>query len=219
MKVLITAGPTREPIDPVRYLSNRSSGQMGYALAQAALNLNQDVTLISGPVQIAPPNGARVIKVETARQMFDAVQSAIGDCHIAIFAAAVADYRPVSPAAQKLKKNAPSLSLELERTEDILGSARTPFGFTGYLVGFAAETENLIANARAKCDRKACDLIIANDVSQPGIGFDSPENAVTLCFANGEIQSLPQQSKHSLATVLIDAILTRAISPSQNPHA
>lgn len=219
MNILITAGPTREPIDPVRYLSNRSSGKMGYALAQVALDLNHHVTLISGPVQIASPTGAQLIPVETAHQMFDAVRTAITHCDIAIFAAAVADYRPVSPASQKLKKHTSTLSLDLEPTEDILASARSPFGFTGYLVGFAAETEKLITHAQSKLSRKACDLIIANDVSQPGIGFDSPENAVTLCFPNGEVQALPQQSKQSLATVLIDTILARATPLSPTPHA
>jgi phosphopantothenoylcysteine synthetase/decarboxylase len=218
MNILITAGPTREPIDPVRYLSNRSSGQMGYALAEAALAARHQVTLISGPVHLPAPKGARLIQVETARQMFDAVRSAITGSDIALFAAAVADYRPVISATQKIKKNTAPLSLNLEPTEDILGSARAPFGFTGYLVGFAAETEHLLAHAQSKLKNKACDLIIANDVSLPGIGFDSPENAVTLCFASGETLSLPRQSKQTLATILIDTITTRATSLSQTPN-
>ena len=218
MNILITAGPTREPIDPVRYLSNRSSGQMGYALAQAALNHHHHVTLISGPVSLPAPSGAQLIPVETARQMFDAVRAAIPHCDIAIFAAAVADYRPVTPSSQKLKKHPSSLSLHLEPTEDILGSARSLFNFHGYLVGFAAETENLIAHAQSKLTRKKCDLIIANDVSQPGIGFDSPENAVTLCFPNGEVHSLPKQSKQTLATALFDTILARATPLSSTPQ-
>ena len=218
MKVLITAGPTREPIDPVRYLSNRSSGKMGYALAAAALAQGHEVVLISGPVHLAPPEGAARFQVETAREMFEAVQREIPTCDIALFAAAVADYRPAAPAAQKIKKHDATLTLELERTEDILGSARSLFGFTGYLVGFAAETERLIEHAQSKLQRKGCDLVIANDVSQPGIGFDSSENTVTLCFASGETQTLPQQSKQTLATVLITEIASRALSPHPTPH-
>ncbi len=207
MKILVTAGPTREPIDPVRYLTNRSSGRMGYALAAAARQRGHEVVLVSGPVWLPPPEGVRCLRVETAREMFDTVRHEITDCDIAIFAAAVADYRPVTPAASKIKKTDARLTLELERTEDILGSARSVFGFTGVLVGFAAETDDLIANARDKLTRKGCDLVIANDVSQPGIGFDSAENAVTLCLPSGENRPLPRQSKETLAAALMDFIL------------
>lgn len=207
MRILVTAGPTREPIDPVRFLSNRSSGRMGYALAEAALRRGLEVVLISGPVWIEPPDGARLRRVETARQMFEAVRAEIGVCDIAVFAAAVADYRPAAVSEGKIKKNEARLTLELERTEDILGSARAGFGFRGLLVGFAAETDRLIEHARDKLVRKGCDLIIANDVSQPGIGFDSAENAVTLCLPSGETRTLPKQSKTSLAAALIDFIL------------
>ena len=200
MKLLITAGPTREAIDPVRFLSNRSSGKMGYALTAAALALGHEVRLVSGPVRLTPPAGAKFIAVESARQMFEAVRESIGGCDIAIFTAAVADYRPANPSAQKLKKSAPSLMLELERTEDILGSARGAFGLTGYLVGFAAETENLLENARAKLAAKGCDLVVANDVSQPGVGFDSEENAVTLCFASGSSVSCQGSQKRRSPT-------------------
>jgi phosphopantothenoylcysteine synthetase/decarboxylase len=218
MKVLITAGPTREPIDPVRFLSNRSSGKMGYALAEAAVALGHEVILISGPVHLPPPGGAVTIHVETARDMFEAVHNRLADCQIAIFSAAVADYRPASPSLQKIKKEHATLTLKLERTEDILGSARSVFGFTGYLVGFAAETENLIGHAQSKLQRKGCDLVIANDVSQPGIGFDSSENAVTLCFASGETRTLAQQCKQALATVLMNAIIAHASPLSPTPH-
>lgn len=217
MKMLITAGPTREPIDPVRFLSNRSSGRMGYALADAALARGFEVTLVSGPVSLPAPAGARLVPVESARQMFDAVRSCLPGCQIAIFAAAVADYRPVSAAPQKIKKDAPSLTLELERTEDILGSARSLFGFTGCLVGFAAETGDLVSRAQSKLARKGCDLIIANDVSQPGIGFDSSANAVTLCFPSGRTLALPVQSKQALAAVLINEITALAASLSPTP--
>lgn len=214
MRLLITAGPTREPIDPVRFLSNRSSGRMGYALAEAAHSAGHEVLLISGPVSIPPPSGVQLIRIETAREMFEAVRTHLPGCHAAIFSAAVADYRPAQAASQKIKKSASTLTLELERTEDILGSVRSQFGFRGFLVGFAAETENLIAHAQDKLTRKGCDLIIANDVSQSGIGFDSTENAVTLCFPDGQTTALPRQSKTALARELI-----AHISRLSSPHA
>lgn len=203
MRFLITAGPTREPIDPVRFLSNRSSGRMGYALAEAAQEAGHEVVLISGPVAILAPEGVCLIKVESAREMFDAVRIYLNGCDAAIFSAAVADYRPTHFAAQKMKKCADKLTLELERTEDILGSARSQLGFTGILIGFAAETENLVAHAQEKLERKGCDMIVANDVSQTGIGFDSAENEVTLCLPDGSTIHLPRQSKASLARTLI----------------
>jgi len=206
MKILLTAGPTREPLDPVRYLTNRSSGRMGYALASAALAAGHEVMLISGPVALVPPVGVSLTQVETARQMFDAVQNQIRACDVAIFAAAVADYRPREVAAQKIKKSGDRMVVELERTEDILGSARTLFRFAGLLVGFAAETENLVMNAQTKLSQKQCDLVFANDVSQSGVGFDSAENAVTVCFASGEVRHLLQQPKERLANQLMEII-------------
>lgn len=214
MRLLITAGPTREPIDPVRFLSNRSSGRMGYALAEAALAAGHEVLLISGPVAIPAPSGIQIIHVETAREMFDAVRTHLPGCEAAIFSAAVADYRPAQVITQKLKKTADTLTLQLERTEDILGSVRSQFAFTGFLVGFAAETENLIPHAQDKLQRKGCDLIIANDVSQSGIGFDSLENEVTLCLPGGQTMPLPRQSKTALARELI-----AHISRLSSPHA
>jgi phosphopantothenate-cysteine ligase/phosphopantothenoylcysteine decarboxylase/phosphopantothenate--cysteine ligase len=210
MRFLITAGPTREPLDPVRYLTNRSSGKMGYALAEAALAAGHEVVLISGPVHLPAPPSVAMVRVETARELFEAVQSRITSADVAVFSAAVADYRPLVRAEQKIKKDAATLTLELERTEDILGSARLVFGFKGYLVGFAAETEKLIEHAQDKLARKGCDLVIANDVSQPGIGFDSAENAVTLCLPGGRTQALPQQSKTALAHELITFITRHA---------
>lgn len=212
MRFLITAGPTREPLDPVRYLTNRSSGRMGYALAEAARDAGHEVLLISGPVCLPPPSGLECLKVETARDMFEAVQSRISEADVAVFAAAVADYRPSKPSSQKIKKGEATLTLELERTEDILGSARTIFGFRGTLVGFAAETENLVAHAQDKLSRKGCDLVIANDVSKPGVGFDSAENAVTLCLPGGQTQVLPQQTKTALAAELI-RFITSLVTP------
>jgi phosphopantothenoylcysteine synthetase/decarboxylase len=219
MRILITAGPTREPIDPVRFLTNRSSGRMGYALAAAALERGHEAVLVSGPVCLVPPVGAHVLTVQTAREMFEAVRQEIGGCDIAIFAAAVSDYRPVTVSPSKIKKNSARITLELERTEDILGSARLQFGFQGILVGFAAETDDLTANARDKLTRKGCDLVIANDVSRPGIGFDSAENAVTLILPNGEERALPRQSKANLALALMDFMLalppsTQKVSPN-----
>lgn len=210
MNILITAGPTREPLDPVRYLSNRSSGKMGYALAEAARDKGHAVTLISGPVTLAPPAGVNLVQVETARQMYEAVHNHLGGHNAAIFSAAVSDYRPASIAGQKIKKSRDTLTLTLEKTEDILGSARTVFGFTGYLVGFAAETERLLEHAHDKLTRKHCDLVIANDVSQPGIGFDSTENEVTLCLPDASPFPLPRQSKAALARELIAFITQQA---------
>lgn len=203
MKLLITAGPTREALDPVRYLSNRSSGKMGYALAQAAVDAGHEVTLVSGPVSIPEPAGVKVLRVESAQQMHDAVRDRISNVDAAIFAAAVADYRPVQAAAQKLKKSEPHLTLQLERTPDILGSAREVFHFGGLLVGFAAETENLIDYARSKLERKQCDLIVANDVSDKRIGFDSDQNAVTLITRDGRTTELAAASKAEIARQIL----------------
>jgi phosphopantothenoylcysteine synthetase/decarboxylase len=203
MRILITAGPTREALDPVRYLTNRSSGRMGYAIAEAAVEAGHEVVLVSGPVSLAKPAGVEVIAVESARQMFEAVQKSLAGCDVAIFAAAVADYRPVSVSEQKIKKKGEKLVLELERTDDILGSARSVFGFRGVLAGFAAESEKLIEHAREKLERKGCDVIIANDITQPGIGFDSQDNAVTLCLPGDQTIHFPQQSKLALAREII----------------
>ena len=206
MRILITAGPTREPLDPVRYLSNRSSGRMGYALAAAAARLGHHVLLVSGPTALDVPAGVDFMPVETAREMFDAVGRHLPACQVAIFAAAVADYRPAAPSPRKLKKSAPSLTLELVRNPDILASARTTFGFTGTLVGFAAETDNLAANARDKLTRKRCDLVVANDVSRRDRGFDSDHNEVLLVFPDHD-EPLPLQPKSQLAAHILDAAI------------
>lgn len=213
VNILVTAGPTREPIDPVRFLSNRSSGKMGYALAAAFAQAGHAVLLISGPTALDVPDHVDFLPVETAEEMHAAVARHLGRMAIAVFAAAVADYAPATAAPAKLKKSAASLTLELVRTPDILGSARDPLGFTGTLVGFAAETDNLAANARDKLTRKGCDLVIANDVSQPGIGFDSDHNAVLLVYPTHN-QALPPATKHHLAHQLVEAILElHAINP------
>ncbi len=205
MKVLITAGPTVEAIDPVRHLTNRSSGKMGYALAAAAVKRGHSVLLISGPTQLAIPDRVDFIPVESAEEMYQAVASQINRCEVAIFAAAVADYTPATVAAQKIKKSGEELTLTLKRTKDILGSARTRMNFQGALVGFAAETKNLEAHAREKCLRKKCDLVIANDVSRKDIGFDSAENEVTLVYPDRS-ESLPRENKEHLAYHLIEII-------------
>lgn len=205
MHILITAGPTREPLDPVRYLTNRSSGKMGYALAAAAQKLGHRVTLISGPTNLDIPVGVDYIPIETAQQMSEAVEAAITHADAAIFAAAVADYRPASQAEEKIKKTGETLVLEMVRTEDILGSARNRFGFEGILVGFAAETENLEENARGKLERKGCDLLIANDVSQKGIGFDSDHNEILMVFPD-RTEPVPMDTKEHLAHVILAAV-------------
>ncbi len=205
MKVLITAGPTVEPIDPVRYLTNRSSGKMGYALAAAAAKRGHSVLLISGPTSLGIPEGVDFIPIESAADMYQAVESQIGRHDIAILAAAVADYTPTEVAGQKLKKAGAEMTLTLKRTKDILGSARSVMDFKGTLVGFAAETENVEENARGKCLRKGCNLIVANDVSRKDIGFDSSENEVTLVYP-GHSKALPQDSKEHLAYHLMEVI-------------
>lgn len=205
MHFLITAGPTREALDPVRYLSNRSSGRMGFALAAAAVEAGHGVTLIAGPVTLGTPEGVDRLDVVSAQEMYEAVRGHLPRAEAAIFSAAVADYRPAQVAAQKIKKSAEMLTLSLERTPDILGSVRTVFGWRGVLVGFAAETENVVANARAKLERKGCDLMVANDVSQPGVGFDAAENEVTLLCRGGE-ERLPRMGKGALARVIVSRV-------------
>ena len=206
MKILITAGPTREAIDPVRYISNRSSGKMGYAIAEAALAGGHEVILISGPVYLTQPQGADLIQVESAREMYLAVEERIGSCDAAVFCAAVSDYRVVETARQKIKKQSETMTLELERTEDILGSCRESFGFRGILVGFAAETRDLRKYALEKLQRKGCDFLVANDVSREGIGFDSDENEVVVFTEQDEELPLPRGKKTGIAKSLVEMI-------------
>lgn len=206
MHFLITAGPTREPIDPVRYLSNRSSGKMGYALAAAALEEGHEVTLVSGPVAIPAPVGVTLVAVETAQDMYDAVEREIKTATVAIFCAAVADYRVATVASEKIKKSKDSFTLTLLPNPDILGSARSIFGFKGVLVGFAAETEKVVTHAIAKLQRKQCDLLVANDVSRTDIAFDRDVNEITLFYKDGSSEELPLRSKQELAREIIARI-------------
>jgi phosphopantothenoylcysteine decarboxylase/phosphopantothenate--cysteine ligase len=204
--VLITAGPTQEPIDPVRYLTNRSSGKMGYALAQAALDRGARVVLVSGPVSLEPPKGAELVRVETAQQMRDAVFAHLQPATVVIKCAAVADYRPASPAAEKLKKSGAALTLALEPTADILAELGHTPG-SRVLVGFAAETENLREYAEAKLVAKGCDMIVANLVGGAETGFGTEMNEVSLALRSGEFVNLPKASKREVAHGILDHIL------------
>jgi phosphopantothenoylcysteine decarboxylase / phosphopantothenate---cysteine ligase len=200
--VLITAGPTREAIDPVRYISNRSSGKMGYALAEVAMRRGARVLLVSGPTALKPPDGAEFVSVETAAEMRHAVLAHAGEATVIIKAAAVADYRPKNPAPQKMKRHA--FQLDLEPTADIaaeLGARKQ----NQIVVGFAAETENVLENARKKLVTKALDAIVANDVSQPGIGMDSDRNAVTI-ITTSEVVDVPEATKAEVAQRILDVI-------------
>jgi phosphopantothenoylcysteine decarboxylase/phosphopantothenate--cysteine ligase len=201
--VLVTAGPTREPIDPVRYIGNRSSGKMGYALAEAALRRGAKVILISGPTALKPPSSAEVIQVQTAQQMRDAVMAHFDVATIVIKAAAVADFT-VRAANEKIKRKGP-MTLELEPTVDILAELGAKKG-SRIVIGFAAETNDVLANARKKLESKSLDAIVLNDVSQPGIGFDSERNAVTILTHSGS-EAVPETSKWEVAHRVLDAVV------------
>ncbi len=202
--VLITAGPTREKIDPVRYLTNRSSGRMGYALAEAALRRSARVLLVSGPTSLTPPGAAEVTPVESAEEMRDAVLKLLPQASIVIKTAAVSDYRPKAAAAQKIKRKGP-MSLELEATPDILQElSRRKTSQT--IVGFAAETENVLENARQKLLAKHLDAIVVNDVSREGVGFDSDRNAVTI-LTHDAVVEVPETTKWEVAQRVLDQVV------------
>ena len=201
MRFLITAGPTREPIDPVRYISNRSSGKMGYAIAEAAIEAGHEVVLISGPVDVARPRGAAVIPISTSDQMFDAVQRQVRNCDILVMCAAVADYKPAKVSKHKIKKRSENISLELVPTRDILASL--PKDRQYLVVGFAAETENVEANAKTKLREKNCDIVVANDVSRSDSGMESDENEVEILFRNGETKTISRTSKKIISRDLV----------------
>jgi phosphopantothenoylcysteine decarboxylase/phosphopantothenate--cysteine ligase len=211
-QVVVTAGGTREAIDPVRYVTNRSSGKQGYAVAQAALDAGASVTLITTPTGLPTPVDARVILVESAQEMLDAVMETLPTADALIMAAAVADFRPESAAGQKIKKGDDDLTLTLTRTTDILltiGQQRKETGRPFVLVGFAAETEDLIKNAKSKLRRKNADYIIANDVAMPGAGFQADTNIVTILGADGSSISLPQQTKAAVSEAIIQRVAAR----------
>ncbi len=201
--VLVTAGPTREPIDPVRYIGNRSSGKMGYALAEAALRRGAKVILISGPTALKSPSSAEVVQVQTAQQMRDAVMAHFDRASIVIKAAAVADFT-LRAADEKIKRKGP-MTLELEPTIDILAELGVKKG-NRIVIGFAAETNDVLANARKKLERKSLDAIVLNDVSQPGIGFDSERNAVTILTHAGA-ETVPETSKWEVAHRVLDVVI------------
>ena len=204
LRVLVTAAGTREPIDPVRYVGNRSSGKMGYAVAQMAAERGADVLLISGPSALATPPNVRVVNVETTNEMLEACLAAYGDVDIVIKAAAVADYRPRDVADQKIKKKTDdALTVVMDKNPDILKTLGAKKELQ-VLVGFAAETQNLLANAREKVVKKNLDMIVANDVTAAGAGFNSDTNIVKFLFANGDVRELEQMPKVDVANRILD---------------
>jgi phosphopantothenoylcysteine decarboxylase / phosphopantothenate---cysteine ligase len=204
--VLITAGPTREDLDPVRYISNRSSGKMGYAVAEAAARRGAKVILVSGPVSLDIPAGVERVDVRTAKEMHHAVAERIASASIAILAAAVADYRPMELHTEKIKKNDAALTISLEPTTDILAEVARNKG-QKIVVGFAAETDHVAENARKKLSVKNADLIVANDVTAEGAGFDQDTNIVTLFSRDGRDLALPKLTKSEVAQRILDEVL------------
>ena len=205
VRLLVTAGGTREAIDPVRYIGNRSSGKMGYAIAAVAAERGAEVILVSGPVSLAAPTGVTRVSVESALEMRDAVLAAFSTVDIVIKAAAVADYRPDVVAEQKIKKQSSNMTVNLIKNPDILaelGSSKS----SQFLVGFAAETQDLAKNATEKLRRKNLDMLVANDVTQAGAGFESETNIVKVFYQDGVSEELPQMSKLELAAVLLDRV-------------
>ena len=209
--ILITAGPTQEAIDPVRVITNRSSGRMGYAIAEKAAARGARVILVSGPVALAPPIGVEVQRVESAEQMKNAVLAQLDAASIFIGVAAVADYRPTNPAAQKLKKTASRLSIELEPTTDILAEVGRQKG-DRIVIGFAAETQNLAAEGKRKLEAKNCDMVVANLVGLDGTGFESDENEVMLITRDAEPKVIPRADKREIASRILDQIASLRLS-------
>ncbi|MFO7262806.1 MAG: phosphopantothenoylcysteine decarboxylase [Bacillaceae bacterium G1] len=213
--VLVTAGPTREPLDPVRFFSNRSSGKMGYAIAAAAQRRGARVLLVTGPTSMRPPAGVDVTAVETAEQMYEAVMARLPEADVVIKAAAVADYTPVQVAEQKIKKTMDEINVRLRRTPDILaeiGRRRRP---EQCIVGFAAETEQIEQYAREKLLRKGADFIVANDVSQSDIGFDVDNNRVAVYGKDGLVAAWPTMSKQEVADKLLDLVMHHLMKKGQ----
>jgi phosphopantothenoylcysteine decarboxylase/phosphopantothenate--cysteine ligase len=209
-RVLVTAGGTREPIDPVRVLTNRSSGKQGYALALAALDYGAEVTLIAAPTSLTPPIGVTHLEVQTAHEMFDKVMKYLPETDILIMAGAVADFRPVTMSKNKIKKSSGTMKIELESTRDILRAVaeeKSARNLTIYTVGFAAETENIIQLAKEKLINKDMDMIVANDVLSTDAGFQVDSNRVTIILSNGEIENLPLMTKEEVAKQIVERIL------------
>ena len=206
-KVLVTAGPTRESIDPVRYITTHSTGKMGYAIARHCMLRGADVTLVSGPTTLNPPPFVTIIPVVSAKEMFDAVTSHAKEQDIIIKSAAVADYRPATVASEKMKKSDNALALDLEKTEDILKYLGEHKQESQFLCGFSMETENMLDNSRAKLAKKNLDMIVANNLKQTGAGFGTDTNIVTLITKKDE-QELPILTKDEVAKAIVDKILT-----------
>jgi phosphopantothenoylcysteine decarboxylase/phosphopantothenate--cysteine ligase len=207
-RILVTAGPTQEPLDPVRFLTNRSSGRMGYALAKVARRRGAEVTLVTGPTSIpVPRRDIKVVPVQTAAEMRRAVLAHMEGCSVLIKAAAVSDFRPKAVSSRKLKKAEVSPSLALEKTEDILREIGKKKG-SRVLVGFAAESENLVINARKKLKEKNLDLIVVNDITKPGAGFGQDTNQVKILYPSGKTKDLPLMSKEEVSQSILDEVVT-----------
>lgn len=200
--IVVTAGGTREPVDPVRYISNRSSGKMGYALAEAARDRGAKVSLITAPTSLIEPMGVDIVNVNTAREMYEAVRNVVPQADALIMAAAVADYRPASTAKDKIKKTDAGLILQLELTSDILGSVKGDF----IKVGFAAESSNLVENARQKLQQKGLNLIVANDITHSDSGFGADNDRVAIIDPEGKVDSLPLLPKREVADKVLDRV-------------
>jgi phosphopantothenoylcysteine decarboxylase/phosphopantothenate--cysteine ligase len=210
--IVVTGGGTQEPIDPVRYICNRSSGKMGYALAEAARDRGAQVTLVTAPTSLAEPVGIKVIRVGTAQEMRQAVESSTPQADALIMAAAVADYRPIRTAKDKIKKGKAGLTLELECTPDILGTVKGNF----IKVGFAAESSNLVENAKGKLEQKRLDFIVANDITARDSGFGTDTNRVTIIDRKGKIDNLPLLPKREVAEKILDKVA--ALLPKRKPR-
>lgn len=206
-KILVTAGPTREALDPVRYITNHSTGKMGYAIAQAAANRGAMVTLVSGPVDLPRPEFVNLVSVESAQEMFDAVTSVSGEQDVIIKAAAVADYRPAFVSQEKMKKKDGELSVAMERTQDILAWLGAHRRAGQFLCGFSMETEHMLENSQSKLERKQIDMIVANNLKVEGAGFGTDTNVVTIITKDG-VEELEQMSKQEVAHRLLDRIVT-----------
>lgn len=208
-RVVVTAGPTREPIDPVRVVTNRSSGRMGYRVAEAAWERGAEVTLISGPVELPPPTGVAVQRIETTAELESAVRRALETADVLVMAAAPADYRPVEPSAEKRPRQDGALALPLEPTADILSATAAARRAGSVMVGFALETGDALSKGKAKLERKALDLIVINDALEPGAGFEVDTNRVAILGRDGTSMILPLQSKRETAEQILDAVEAR----------